>query len=99
MTVAYTDAEGTKTSTFEYDGDPSDAGTAGKEAATTTTTKEGTTVISATNAVEVVDVVLADLPATGAQGTVAFAVIGAVGMALIAVLIAKKKREESAGQQ
>ena len=99
VTVSYTDAEGTKTSTFEYDGDPSDAGTAGKEAATTTTTKEGTTVISATNAVEVVDVVLADLPATGAQGTVAFAVIGAVGMALIAVLIAKKKREESAGQQ
>ena len=93
VTVTYTDAAGTDhTNTFTYDNDAATEG----EAVTTTGTAGGKTVISATNAVEVIDVKLAKLPATGAGGTVAFAVIGGVGMALIAVLIVKKRKDQAA---
>ena len=92
--VSYTDANGeAQSSTFVY-GDSSTT----NDASTTTTTKGGKSVISSTNAIQIIDVKLASLPATGAQGTVAFAVVGAVGMAAIAAMIARKKKEDSVEQ-
>ena len=94
VNVSYTDAAGTAQSVdYVYDNDTSNAGTAGAEAATSTTTKEGKTVISTTNAVEVIDVKLATLPATGRDGTIVFAIVGAGIMAAALIIIMKKRKE------
>ena len=93
VTVSYTDANGgSQSADFVYDGDTSDAGAAGKEAATTTEQKGGKTVISTTNAIEIIDVKLAALPSTGRDGTILFTIIGAGVMALAVVIVLKKRR-------
>ena len=92
IVVSYTDANGQEQSaTFVYDGDSATTG----EASTTTTEKEGKTVISTTNAVQIIDVKLATLPATGASGTIAFSIIGGLGMGIIAIMIFRRKRQNS----
>lgn len=89
--VSYVDASGAEQkSTFTYDGDTSTTGEA------STTVENGK--ISMTNAIQIIDVKLASLPATGAGGTIAFSVIGGIGMALIAVMILKKRRERQSAE-
>ena len=92
VNISYTDAAGTAQSIdYVYDNDATNAGAAGAEAKTTMDGKK----ISTTNAVQVIDVKLATLPATGREGTVAFAIIGAGIMGASVIIIMKKRKEFS----
>ena len=94
VNVSYTDATGTPHSNdYVYDNDLTDAGAEGKEPATTTEQKNGKTVISTTNAIQIIDVKLSSLPVTGREGTMAFAIIGAGIMGAVLIIIIKKRRE------
>jgi LPXTG-motif cell wall-anchored protein len=88
ITVAYTDASGDpQSNTYEYDGDLT-AGSEAKIVVNNNVVDE-----TETTATKVINIKLAQLPATGRNGTVLFSIIGAAIMAAAVIIILKKRDE------
>ena len=92
--ISYKDANNVDQSTeYEFDGDVTDAGHAGKEPKITVDNTTNVVDENNTSSVKVVNIKMAELPHTGRNGTILFSIIGSAIMAAAVIIILKKRNE------
>ena len=78
---------------YEFDGNVTDAGQAGKEPKITVDNATNVVDENNTSSVKVVNIKMAELPHTGRNGTILFSIIGSAIMAAAVIIILKKRNE------